>query len=406
MPKKASDRTEKLTQDIISASDICVRCGLCLPHCPTYQISEVETESPRGRIAMAKALADKSVPLTNLMQNHLDHCLSCLACENMCPAKVPYHQLLVNTRELQAQIHPKKLPLLLRFLLKHLSWTPWLQRFYKLYQKSGLLKLFKHTSLGHYSSFMPEKIQIANFKKCYSVEDAKGSVAIFLGCINQLCDATTIFKAIELLNALSYNVHIPKNQACCGAIHTHNGTPLQAEAYLKQNANAFAPLKLEAIFTLASGCHSSLKQWSNESSTATPIIDINAFLLTKDIDATFEINTKTALMIHTPCTVKNSLKQPNLITDLLEKMGLKQIKHLQSYGCCGAAGLTMWSNPKLADALAKPLIEQITAEKPDFVVTANIGCQLHLQKNLRKKGLKTQVIHPINLIFLKKQRKT
>jgi len=412
MPKKTIARTEKLAKDIINASDTCVRCGLCLPHCPTYQVNEVESESPRGRIAMAKAFAEKNVALTDSMENHLDNCLSCLACEAMCPAKVPYHQLIVDTRELQAENKPTTIPFLLKFLLNHLNLIPWLQRLYKFYISSGLAWVFskigieKLFGINQYADFMPKSMRIADFKSQYTVKGAKGSVALFLGCINQLCDAGTIYKAIELLNDLGYNVHIPKSQACCGAIHLHNGDPLQSQVYLKQNAKAFDDLQIDAILTMATGCNSSLKQLNSFSKQLPPIIDINAFLLTEDLASAHKIDEQAGLLIHTPCTLKNSMKQPQLLIELFQKLGVKQIKQIKNYGCCGAAGLNMWKKPELANALAAPLVKQIIAEKPDFVVTANIGCQLHLQKCLDKKGLKTRILHPANLIFLKKPQKT
>lgn len=412
MRNKTKKSTENLRKAIIQESDICVRCGLCLPHCPTYLVAEVETESPRGRIAMAKAMAEKpdsTGALSPSMELHLENCLGCMACEAMCPAKVPYHELMINTREMLYENQPQPIPKLLSFFLNHLRLTSVFQALYSLYQKTGLAWLFQKTGLAKllgietYQAFMPADLTLANFKTLYPAKENLGNIAVFIGCINRLCDAKSIFKAIEVLNRLGYNVHIPAKQACCGAIHLHNGAPDIAQIYLTQNIHAFENESFDAILTLATGCHGSLLPMHEQSEKLknTPILDINDFLLNQSIDNLALSKTAKVVLIHTPCTLRNTMKKANLLEKLLLKFGVQQFKQLQGFGCCGAAGLNMWNNPELANTLANPLIQQIMAENPDVVITANIGCQLHLQRNLRELGSKIQVLHPLNLIFPK-----
>src|SRR5690606_5943963 len=84
-------------------ADQCVLCGLCLPHCPTYALDRQESESPRGRISLIQALAEKRVDPSAVDFSHLDHCLDCRRCETVCPAKVDYGALLGGGRQLQRQ---------------------------------------------------------------------------------------------------------------------------------------------------------------------------------------------------------------------------------------------------------------------------------------------------------------
>ena len=83
---------------IAELADQCVQCGLCLPVCPTYALDQNEAESPRGRIAIASALARGLAEPTAELREHLDHCLGCLDCETVCPSKVQYGELLIETR--------------------------------------------------------------------------------------------------------------------------------------------------------------------------------------------------------------------------------------------------------------------------------------------------------------------
>ena len=111
---------------ILALADQCVKCGLCLPVCPTYALDQSEAESPRGRIAIAAALARGDVEPTAALREHLDHCLGCMHCERVCPANVQYAELLVETRALLGP-SPQR-PRLLLALIKHPGWLRRLQQ--------------------------------------------------------------------------------------------------------------------------------------------------------------------------------------------------------------------------------------------------------------------------------------
>ena len=77
----------------------CVHCGLCLPACPTYNITLHEADSPRGRLQLMLGLSTGEINLTSSVQNHLDLCLDCRGCETICPSGVKYHHHLEEVRE-------------------------------------------------------------------------------------------------------------------------------------------------------------------------------------------------------------------------------------------------------------------------------------------------------------------
>src|SRR5579859_3655762 len=83
----------------LADADKCVKCALCLPHCPTYRVTLDEGESPRGRIALMQGLATGALDATPRLAAHLDHCLACRACEAVCPAEVPYGRLIDSARQ-------------------------------------------------------------------------------------------------------------------------------------------------------------------------------------------------------------------------------------------------------------------------------------------------------------------
>src|ERR1043166_8149995 len=74
--------------------DRCMRCGLCLSVCPTYQTHRREVVSPRGRLAIMRA-GDEEPGATSYVHS----CFRCALCETVCPTGVPYGQLVRDRSE-------------------------------------------------------------------------------------------------------------------------------------------------------------------------------------------------------------------------------------------------------------------------------------------------------------------
>ncbi len=395
MPKE----TKLLKSSIIEASEICVKCGLCLPHCPTYQVSENEAESPRGRIVMAQKLAKGDIDFTEKLNMHLDNCLSCQACEAMCPAKVPFHEMMLKTKELQAEKTSKKIPFFVRQLQKKPTKALFWQCLLKLYITSGLhfifkqLRIEKFLAIANYFNFIPRQFKVTRLKSIYKTKNAKAQVALFIGCVNALVDTRAILDAIRILNNLDYDVVVPAKQSCCGTLNLHMGDRGGYEVFKQRNRHAFENCDIEAILTFASGCHESVKKQLS----SIPVKNLLAFLLEKDFQKTYTLKGQAKkILIHNPCTLVNQSKQTRLLETLFEKEDC-EYQFVKSFGCCGAAGLNMWQNPEKSQKFAEPIVQQIRQLKPDFVVTANIGCQLHLQNCLKKSAYFCEVLHPIEL---------
>ena len=76
----------------------CMHCGMCLPTCPTYDATKRERNSPRGRIALMRAIADGELEVTRTFADEMSYCLGCLACQTACPAGVNYAELFETAR--------------------------------------------------------------------------------------------------------------------------------------------------------------------------------------------------------------------------------------------------------------------------------------------------------------------
>src|SRR5690606_25054899 len=234
----------------------CVKCGLCLPHCPTYTLTENENESPRGRIALMQAIAKEELPYAKSVDSHLDNCLACRTCERVCPAHVQYGELITKTRHLTTT-SPKiqhqyatSIPLKAKFLSRIASNSKQtrllgqilrlveISKIRTLSKKVGLTKLMGLQSLD---DLLPNVPSQKPFKAFYPTNgSSKGKVGLFKGCISTWSDRKTLEASIFVLNKLGFDVVMPQNQGCCGAMALHHGDFAKSSSLAKSNLNAFA----------------------------------------------------------------------------------------------------------------------------------------------------------------------
>lgn len=423
-----NDNPPTLAQTVSDYASQCVKCALCLPHCPTYELTKDENESPRGRIALFQALAQDKLPLTAKAQTHLDQCLGCRACERVCPAHVKYGQLLTFGRTLLKQLPHKEalptLPFTTRFLswiatkptlLRYLHWLLWGL------DKSGIrrlarsLKLPSLLGLGKLDNLLNTVSKPYSFQSYYAaIGSQRGSVMLFTGCISTLCDQQTLAATIYVLRHLGMDVYIPSNQTCCGAIASHAGEMDKAHHLAKQNSEALANIqkKIDYVITTATGCSAVLQEYATHFSSDSnskdtkdlslfshKVMDIITFI--QKIEWPAHLIPKPLplqVVLHTPCTRRNVLKSISEPEQLLARIPQLTWRTLRSVHCCGAAGTYMLDHPHLAEPLVRQLLSELDDIQVDFVATSNIGCALHIQKHLKKRNPAITVGHPVMLL--------
>ncbi len=396
-------------------ADRCVKCGLCLPHCPTYRLSLDEGDSPRGRIALMQGLANGQIGLTARLERHLDGCLACRSCEVVCPADVPYGRLIDAGRAELARLRPSRTRLarLLGFVLRR----TWLRRSLGFllwaYQTSQLQAFFRRLhllgsgNLARLESMLPRLQMPRSWQESYASAQSPchGKVSLFTGCVSDLAEQAVIRDSIQLLLALGYEVQVPRTQTCCGAIHLHNGLPEQARQLAKQNCDAFSD-DCKAIVGSASGCTATLKEYDDLVPSATgkmvalKVQDICVFLAqAKGWDRLRFRPLNLTVAVQEPCTLRNVLKGGAAAYALLERIPEIKVQALAgNHACCGAAGSYFLTEPATADRLVAEKLASIDASKPDVVLTSNVGCALHLGAALRRAGSNTPVMHPVSLL--------
>ncbi len=403
----------------------CVKCALCLPHCPTYELTKDENESPRGRIALFGALTQEKLPFTEKVHAHLDQCLGCRACERVCPAHVEYGQLLTLGRALLPELpaltpikQPKIATQFLSWVLTNpaksraLQWGLWLLQISGLRTLARALMLPTLLGISKLDSLLPPVSKPITFEPFYSaIGEKQGSVLLFTGCLGSLSDQETLKASIMVLRHLGMEVHIPPEQTCCGAIDTHAGNLQTANQLAKQNTSAFLKHNIDYIVSTATGCTAVLQEYAKHfsfssdlndkdfSTFSSKVIDIISFVQKTAWPKTLSLSpVKQHVMLHTPCTRRNVLKTTEDPEQFLSRIPGLTWQPFSSKHCCGAAGTYMLEHPEMAGQLAQQLLKEIDSLQVNFIATTNIGCALHLFNQAQKHHPQIKVVHPIVLL--------
>jgi len=386
-------------------ADRCVLCGLCLPHCPTYRLAGDENESPRGRIVLMRAMATGQLPDSATAARHLSQCLGCRACERVCPSGVRYGRILDAGRAQLSRHHGLRSHD--RVMLEIVSHPHWLRAgstIVRLLQRTGMLQLLqllgitRRLGLKRKLSMLPVLSPEPDWHARYpALGRRRGKVALFRGCVARTLESNVLQAAIRLMTRLGFDVVLPSQQNCCGALHREIGDLSGAEALHVQNRTAFADSNADAILTLASGCGATLAMLDLGN---TPVMDIHEFLVHQSLPAHCQYAPLSMrVAVQDPCSLRNGLRTEQAVYQLLQQIPELHVTALPENSiCCGGAGSYPLREPEFADRLRAPKLEALAELRPDRLVTANIGCALHLAAGIREQKLDIPVLHPVVLL--------
>jgi glycolate oxidase iron-sulfur subunit len=366
----------------VALADQCVQCGLCLPACPTYGLDRLEAESPRGRIALARAWALETIPGTAAGDAHLDHCLGCRRCEVVCPANVQYGALLVQARARQRE---RRLPGRRQRLLEWLAARPRML--------AALLAMYRLGWPLLPAPWRPLPRPPAAVAMPAADGAAEETVAIFTGCIARSYENGVRAAVLRLAAAVGIRARFPAGQSCCGTLHAHAGDSATATVLAGRNQAAFAGSGM--VLTLASGCHEAVANALDGAAAAKDALD---FIAARADRLRFR-ETRERVALHLPCTQRNVVRSDAATRALLARVPALEVIVLDAGtpagggGCCGAAGTQMLAEPGRAAHYRQPLLDQLAASGATRLLSANIGCRLHFAN-----GTRVPVQHPLEFL--------
>ena len=365
-------------------------CGMCASHCPTYQLDADENESPRGRISLMRGLASGQLQAHETSLSHLDHCLLCRSCEKKCPSGVSYAQIYNLSQQHLSRSSAGEQHLL--NLAQQRKPRQRLLVLARLAQKLGLTLFPVGQHLRTALNLLPRPLS-PSFKQFR--QQPQASVALFTGCANESFDAQSLQACLEILTACGLEVSVPPQQSCCGALAQHAG---QTERFSQlQQINSAAFEASQTLLYLATGCGATLKDYPSDFACRT----IEACHFISQLDSFRQLKLRPlnkTVAIHQPCSQRNVVGNGQATQQLLQHIPGIQLLTPGTPNCCGAGGSNMLSQPDIATQLGQLTLDALLASRPDYLVSTNIGCALHLGAQLRQRGLDIELLHPLVLI--------
>jgi len=414
--------------DAPSESDLykCVHCGFCLQACPTYVETGLEAESPRGRIALMKAVNERRIGITDTVIRHWDLCIQCRACEIACPSGVPYGRLIEATMQ-QVDSHRKKgllskivSDVSLKKVLPHQRRLALLVGGMRMYQLSGLQNMVRKSGvlkmlpgdLAEMESSMPT-LPRSVFEAKGQVISAQGEkrarVALLSGCVMPLVNGPEMDAVVRVLSRNGCEVVVTRDQVCCGAINTHVGDLETARDLARRNIDAFMATGIDAVIVASAGCGSRMKEYDhllrNDENYAEKaerfcekVKDIHEFL----VDLPFEVpkgHLRYKVTYQDSCHLANGQRVTFQPRTLLKSIpGIEFVELGNADKCCGAGGTYTLTERDFSLRILDTKMEAVIKSGANVIATANPGCLLQLQYGAQREGIDLTVRYVTDLL--------
>jgi Fe-S oxidoreductase len=380
-----------------------------------------ESVAPRGQVYNIRALLEGRLILTKILSEEIYDCLACRACESVCPSGVRVGAIIEEARGLitDSKTESSWIRLVKRFflagVLAHPSRLRWAMELLWLYKASGFRSLARAVlgllpgSLAKREALLPTIPPKKERKPLPEVLPAKGEkrkrVGLFTGCIASHLFAGVNWATARVLQQNGYEVVVPRDQRCCGALHLHNGLPGVARELARSNMMAFRNAGAEVVIVNAAGCGAALAEYgevlggeSNGVQFAQQVKDISVWLVEEGFESPTR-SLKVRVAYDAPCHLFHAQRVIDEPRELLQSIpGLELVAFQDSERCCGSAGIYNITHHRESMRVLEGKMSHIRSVDPDIIATGNPGCLIQLRHGAEQAGLKAEVTHPVALL--------
>ncbi|HEV3406508.1 MAG TPA: (Fe-S)-binding protein [Candidatus Dormibacteraeota bacterium] len=381
---------ERLSDDDLAT---CVHCGLCLDACPTFRVTGLETESPRGRIYLMTQWKRGTMQFDEEQVKHIDLCLGCRTCEGVCPSGVPYGRIIEAGR---ADVEDARRPSLkrtasrvaLRQVVGHPTRLRLAGNATRLAQRLGLTSVVRSGRMlpPLRARFCPPDGNVA-----HAFGERRYRVAFLVGCVMPILYPQSHYATMKLLQLAGCEVWFPPQERCCGALFAHNGDLEGAERLREHNSRVYASETFDALIVDSAGCGAHLKDFYP--ALKGRVKDLTEWLAEIGLPEP-ERELKVRVTYQDACHLAHAQKIKKQPRDLLRSLpGVEWVEMRHADICCGAAGLYSTLEPEMSRRILDEKMEDVLATNADVLSVANPGCQMQLESGLRARRSPMKVEH-------------
>ena len=402
----------------------CVHCGFCLSACPTYTRTGDESDSPRGRIYLMRAVAEGRLPDDDTaFSRHIDRCLGCRACEPVCPSGVEYGYLLERARDVLASSVGNSVPTrALLFAFGNDAARKVVSLGTRLLRATGLPALLARSLPERFARTRFAMAMLASSNEWKGLranapplrvpvartENAETTVAILNGCVQEVLFERVNRATRQVLEQNGCTMRDAPGQGCCGALHAHSGGLDTARALARHNIAAFEQSGADFIVVNAAGCGAVMKeygellggdpQWHQRAHNfSLKVRDLSEFLLTLGPAPGAPLPLRVAY--DAPCHLIHAQGITNAPQDLLRTIPQLQLATVPRFEeCCGGAGIYGLLHEDLGGRILRDKVNAVKSANADVVVTPNPGCMMQIGAGLTLANDPTPVLHPVELL--------
>ena len=361
----------------------CVHCGICTATCPTYSLLGDERDGPRGRIYLIKQMLEGQ-PVSAKTQIHLDRCLTCRACETVCPSGVEYGRLLEIGREvLEKQVRRTCLDRLTRKALRVI--LPYPKRFAALLSVAGWLKPLLPSGLA---KKVPQPRRACGWPETRHAR----RMLVLEGCVQTALAPSINAAAAKVLDRLGISLVRAPQAGCCGALSYHLAAREEGLGFMRRNIDAWTPhldQGVESIVMTASSCGLMVKEYASAlrhdpayaqqaARISAMTLDLAEVLVQEDLSL-LRVSEGKRIAFQSPCTLQHGQQLTGMVEGLLTRLGFDLAPVANAHLCCGSAGTYSILQPELSLRLLNGKLQALQKGKPECIATANVGCLAHLQ---------------------------
>jgi len=388
--------------DIERDLDRCLLCGKCRSVCPIFEEVGLEVVAPRGRIALASALAKRELSLSKALKDRITNCLRCMACFETCPSSVRPDEVPTAVYQIVAKGWLANLVrgILFRFLLRRGWLLPPFTSLSAIILKFISPLIPEWTHLRHIIPLptlkgirympvfasVPFSYYIDYYNKIFFTGKWNHKVALFIGCAGNLVYPATLHSMIRVYMASGIGVYIPEKQGCCGFPAGAYGDEKTGKKRLKEFESQFSGLDVEAIVTVCATCgHNFIEKRDDFTKKIPPIYDALVYLATvggykfKDIDE--------KVCFHLPCHLGRGQEATEIVDRFLKDAFGKNYAGMILQGkCCGGGGIYYLVRPDIALKVGDKKVGAFIASGADILTTSCHSCRMFLDEVMTRRG--------------------